>query len=511
MPPENGAGVKRIELPIDGMHCASCAAAIERRLRHEPGVTEAAVNVATNRATVAYDEELTGPTALIAAVEDAGYEVARLTTSFPVEGITCSACVARIEKALARAPGVVSAAVNFATRVATVAYLAGIVTPDDLHAVVRDAGYEVPVEEQPATVGEAPEAVDVQRSRSERELAGLRRDLRVAGGLGLVVVLISHLSLFIHLMPGPFATGTAWLLLVLASIVQFGPGRRFYVGAWGQLRHRSADMNTLIVLGTSAAWAYSVAVVLFPAPFMAAGDGAMTILHLLFFDTSVVIIALILLGRYFEARARSRASDAIRKLMGLQAKTARVLRDGVPVDIPLAQVRPGDLVQVRPGEKVPVDGTVTDGRSTLDESMLTGESIPVEKSAGDAVIGATLNRTGTFVFRAERVGGDTVLAQIIRLVEQAQGGKAPIQRLADTVAGVFVPVVLVIALVTLVIWTLVAPFSVALVHFVAVLIIACPCALGGWPRRRRSWSGQAAPRRWASSSRAARCWNARMR
>ncbi|HEY3379628.1 MAG TPA: heavy metal translocating P-type ATPase [Armatimonadota bacterium] len=483
--------MKRIDIPIEGMHCASCASAIERRLQKEPGVNIGTVNFATQTATVAYDEAVTNLPQLMAAVRDAGYEVSLLTTSFPVEGITCSACVARVEKALLRTNGIVSASVNFATRVATVRYLAGVVTPPDMHQVVRDAGYDVMLTTQPETVGEPADAVDFQRQRNERELQALRRDLWIAGSLGVVVMLVSHLELFgITTFP---AHATAWLLLLLSSIVQFGPGWRFYVGAWKGLKHFSADMNTLIALGTSAAWLYSAMAVLLPHWFlsrtMSADHTAGSILHLLYFDTSVVIIALILLGRYFEARARNRTSDAIRKLMGLQAKTARVLRDGQLIDLPIAQLYPGDLVVVRPGEKVPVDGEVTEGRSTVDESMLTGESLPVPKGHGDTVIGATLNRTGSFTFCVQRVGKDTMLAQIIRLVEQAQGGKAPIQRLADRVSGIFVPVVLLIALLTLLAWGLFVPDAyllahqqtrmvAALLHFVAVLIIACPCALG---------------------------------
>jgi len=477
--------VKRIDIPVEGMHCASCAMNIERRLNREPGVVSANVNYANQVATIEYDEGQKDVAALVAAIQDAGYEVSALTTMFPVGGMTCASCVARVEKALKRVPGVVTAAVNLATNQATVSYLAGVVTPDTLHRAVIDAGFEVPVEPQPETVGDSSEQVDYQRQRTEREVAVLRRDLWIAGVLGAVVLIVSHLELFIRVLPDPLVMPVAWLLFLLASIVQFGPGWRFYVGTWKGLKHASADMNTLIALGTTAAWAYSGIAILFPDYFMraamAGGAGEMpNIIHLLYFDTSVVIIALILLGRFFEARARGHTSDAIRKLMGLQAKTARVLRDGQPVEIPIAQVRPGDLVLVRPGEKVPVDGTVTDGRSAVDESMLTGESLPVEKHPGDAVIGATLNRTGAFTFRAERVGGETVLAQIIRLVEQAQGSKAPIQRLADVVAGIFVPIVLGIAFVTLVVWLL-APgptLVAALLHFVAVLIIACPCALG---------------------------------
>ena len=476
--------MKRIDIPVEGMHCASCAANIERRVNREPGVIAANVNFANQVAAVEYDEQLTDVAALIAAVRDAGYEVSALTTSFPVGGMTCASCVARVEKALGRVPGVVSAAVNLATNQATVSYLAGVAAPEDLHAAVREAGYDVPVEPRPKTVEIPSEEVDYQRRRDERELAVLRRDLWVAGVLGAIVLIVSHVEFIIRVLPESLITPTAWLLLLLASIVQFGPGWRFYVGAWKSLKHASADMNTLIALGTTAAWGYSAAAVIFSGPFTraamtSAGGMAPNLIHLLYFDTSVVIIALILLGRFFEARARSHTSDAIRKLMGLRAKTARVLRDGRPLEIPIAQVRPGDLVVVRPGEKVPVDGTVTEGGSAVDESMLTGESLPVEKHPGDAVIGATLNRTGTFTFRAERVGRETVLAQIIRLVEQAQGSKAPIQRLADVVAGIFVPIVLAVAFLTLLVWLLVGATPVtALLHFVAVLIIACPCSLG---------------------------------
>jgi Cu+-exporting ATPase len=486
--------VKRIDIPVEGMHCASCAANIERRLAREPGVTTANVNYANQVAAVEYDEQQTDVARLAAAVEDAGYEVSGLTAVFPVEGMTCASCVARVEKALQRVPGVVEASVNLATNQATVTYLAGVVAPPELHDAVRAAGYDVPVEPQPETVDIPSDEVDYQRERARRELAVLRRDLWIAGVLGAIVLIVSHLELIIGVLSPPLIMPIAWLLFLLASVVQFGPGWRFYVGTWKGLKHLTADMNTLIALGTTAAWAYSAVAVIFPDLFthaaMAGGAGEMAnIIHLLYFDTSVVIIALILLGRFFEARARSHTSDAIRKLMGLQAKTARVQRNGELIEIPIEQVQPGDLVQVRPGESVPVDGTVTEGASAVDESMLTGESLPVEKHPGDTVIGATLNRTGAFTFRAERVGRETVLAQIIRLVEQAQGSKAPIQRLADVVAGIFVPIVLVIAVITLLVWLFIVPEGyfaaaattrtiAALLHVVAVLIIACPCALG---------------------------------
>jgi Cu+-exporting ATPase len=410
--------------------------------------------------------------------------VAEQLTSFPVEGISCSACVARIEKVLNRTDGVLSATVNFATRITTVHYLAGMITPQALRQAVREIGYEVPEEDAAVPAGGDQAAADPRQRSQARELSRLRRDLLIAVALTVVVMAISHLALFGIAPFPPFFT--AWGLLLLSGIVQFGAGWRFYRGAWAALRHRAADMNTLIALGTSAAWGYSVAVVLLPHIFMRMTGGTMGVVHLLYFDTSAMIVTLILLGRYFEARARTRSSAAIHTLMGLQVKTARVWRGDSLEDIPIAQVRVGDRLLVRPGEKIPVDGEVSEGRSTVDESMLTGEAIPVEKEPGAMVIGATLNRSGALTVRVLRVGDETVLAQIIRLVAQAQEGKAPIQRIADQIASIFVPVVLGVAAVTLLVWLFVVPASVlgearlmaALLHFVAVLIIACPCALG---------------------------------
>lgn len=479
--------MKRITLPVEGMHCASCASAIERRLGNEAGVLSSAVNLAMQSVTVEYDESLTTPGKIVLAIQYSGYVVPLASTTFPIEGITCSACVARIEKALSRTDGIISAVVNFATRNATVQYVEGQLTPDAIHQVVRDTGYEVPEITRATAEDDLLTPFDAQRQRAEREVSRLRKDVLFSAVLALLVMVISHLELlgFSHLP----VLATSWLLLLLASVVQFGPGWRFYVSAWKNLLHLTADMNTLIALGTSAAWFYSVLVVIhadwFITPHMR--QHGMNPLHMLYFDTSVVIITLILLGRFFEARARNRTSETIRKLMGLQARTARVHRDGALVDIPISQVQIGDVIVVRPGEKIPVDGEVIDGLSTVDESMLTGEAIPVVKQAGDNVIGATMNATGSFTFQAKRVGKETMLAQIIRLVEQAQEGKAPVQRLADRVSAVFVPVVLAIALITLLCWLVFIPegylggqshLAAALLHFVAVLIIACPCALG---------------------------------
>ena len=461
----------QLTLPIEGMHCASCAANIERRLRREPGVVDVAVNYATGRALVTCAAAECQTTALVEAIEEIGYSVPRVEASFPIEGMSCASCVARIEKALLRSNGVLAASVNLATGIATIQYLPASVSLPELHSVVTDLGFAVP---EVRTDADSDETV-AQISREATSLHRLRISVYQAAVLGGLVMLLSHLGLFgITFLSD---TLTAWLLLFFASIVQFGPGWRFYVGAWKGLRHWSADMNTLIALGTSAAWLYSAVIVLFPHAVHGMDKG---VLHHLYFDTSVMIIALILLGRYFETRARNRASDAVRKMMGLRANTARVMRDGLLEEIPIAQVIVGDVISVRPGEKIPVDGMVLEGNSSVDESMITGESIPVEKQAGDTVIGATLNRFGSLTFRATRIGNDTLLAQIIRLVEQAQGGKAPIQRLADRVSAIFVPVVLLIALLTLASWLVFAPGqpTTAMVHFVSVLIIACPCALG---------------------------------
>jgi Cu+-exporting ATPase len=457
----------RLDVGIQGMHCASCVSAVEEALRAVPGVREADVNLAAERGTARYDPAVATPAAVVAAIREAGYrpgvEGARIT----VRGMSCASCVGAVERALRAAPGVLSADVNLATGVATVAFLPAMTSPADLRRVVREAGYEP----QEATAGDA--ATDRERVAREREVAALRWKLCIAAGLTVPVVLGSFPDWFPWL-PAPLTS--FWTLLLLATPVQFWAGAQFYRGAWAALRRGGADMNSLIAVGTSAAYGYSLAMTVAPGFFRARG-----VVPAVYFDTSAVIVTLILLGRLLEAVARGRTSEAIKRLVGLQAKTARVVRDGREADVPVADVRRGDLVVVRPGEKIPVDGIVRAGASAVDESMLTGESLPVEKRPGDAVVGATLNRTGTFRFEATRIGRETVLAQIIRLVEEAQGSKAPIQRLADYVASIFVPAVLGIALATFGLWAALGPppaFLFGLLSFVAVLIIACPCALG---------------------------------
>jgi len=386
-------------------------------------------------------------------------KAATLKTTFAVAGMSCASCVSRVEKSLQGLPGVVSVSVNLASNRAVVEHTGDADIPGMLRAVA-DAGYEI----------EAAEAEEGRAdASSQREMIELRNQFVFSLCVAAVVMALS--------MTG--ALDYAWkpyLLWALATPVQFWAGLRFYRGAWGALKHGSADMNTLIAVGTSAAYLYSVAVVLFPHFFAEAGMG-----HGLYFDTSCMIIALILMGRYLESRAKGQTSEAIEKLIGLRPNRATAIRDGKEVDVPVEEVAAGDILLVKPGEKVPVDGIVSEGYSTVDESMLTGESMPVEKKAGDGVTGATLNMTGSFRFRATRVGRDTVLAQIIRLVDEAQGSKAPIQRLADIIAGYFVPAVIAIAVITFFIWLIIGPqptFTYALLNFVAVLIIACPCALG---------------------------------
>jgi P-type Cu+ transporter len=406
--------------------------------------------------------------------------------TFPVTGMTCASCVRRIEKALGRVEGVQQANVNLATEKAHVVFDPDRTSVADMRAAVERAGYSIGDTPQESTArtevpeqgggasAEAhtpePSTPDTQDLERQREIDDLKRKWTISLAAGLAMMAVMYLPLNIPM------DVLAPLLLIVASVVQFWAGRPIYQAAWAAARHGGTNMNTLIAVGTSVAYAYSAFVTLWPRLAMDWGFPQ----HL-YFETGVIIIALILLGRWLEARAKKQTGAAIKALMGLQAKTARVIRDGIERDIPIETVQVGDLVRVRPGEKVPVDGVLEEGRSALDESMLTGESLPIEKSPGDQVIGATLNKTGSFVFRAEKVGRDTALAQIVRLVEQAQGSKAPMQRLADRISEVFVPAILVLSLLTFVGWMVLGPeprLTMALQAAIAVLIIACPCALG---------------------------------
>lgn len=475
---------KEISLPVTGMTCASCVRRVERGLGKLDGVSEAQVNLATEQATIQYDARRVQPAALVEAVERSGYGVITERVELPITGMTCASCQLRVERALRKVDGVIDAQVNLATESASVSFAPGATDPLALARAVEDAGYGV------IQTADAAEPEDVEANARRAELADRRRKLWLAVALGLPLLILSMARDFGLLAPWltpawaaieeqmshggtviehypAYADRLNWLFWALATPVQFVSGAGFYRNAWRALRHRTANMDTLVALGSSAAYGYSVVVML---------TGATG--HV-YFETAAVIIALILAGKYLESRAKAQTSQAIRALLDLQAKTARVLRAGQEVEVPVSAVRAGEIVAVRPGEKIPVDGVITTGRSTVDESVLTGESMPVEKAAGDSVTGATINRSGAFQMRATRIGKDTVLAGIVRLVQQAQGSRAPVQQLVDRVSAVFVPVVLLIALATFVVWYVATGDAArALVFAVAVLVIACPCALG---------------------------------
>jgi len=485
-----------VSLPITGMTCASCVRRVEKSLTKVAGVQEASVNLATEKAKVVYDPSMVTLDQLAGAVTKAGYGVSELPSEQPaatttvigtvptdgelmfgVEGMTCASCVRRVEKALAKVDGVQEASVNLATEQARVLFDPARVERAQLEQAISRAGYGVRDVEEPAvaaggmaqsqpTSGEA--ALNRHERDRQREMDDLKRKWQVSLVIGVIMMALMYLPL-------PISMSTlAPLLLIAATIVQFWAGRVFYTAAWAAAKHGSTNMNTLVAVGTSVAYGYSAFVTLWPEQTAEWGFP-----FDLYYETAVIIVGLILLGRWMEARAKKQTSAAIKALMGLQAKTARVVRNGVEQDIAIEAVIAGDLVRVRPGEKVPVDGEIVEGASALDESMLTGESLPVEKTTGDQVIGATINKTGSFVFRATKVGKDTTLAQIVRLVEEAQGSKAPMQRLADTISSYFVPIVLVLAALTFGVWLIFGPsLTFAITTLISVLIIACPCALG---------------------------------
>lgn len=472
---EKTASLETAILDLGGMTCSSCAVRIEKALSHLPGVTKAAVNLATEQARVEFDPSQADPQQLIRAVEQEGYEAkvriveaghtARFNAdatppqqkiNLDITGMHCASCVAAIEEALKTVPGVRSASVNLATEKALVEVDGDKTSTEALVRAVADAGYgATPAASQLRARGEAEER-DRKRHAEDRVL---RRDMWLAVILSIPVAAISMLMV-------RFAYVNQ-MLLVLTLPVWAYTGRRFHLNALRLARHGSANMDTLVSLGTSAAFIWSVVAMLTGKPDQA------------YFDSAAVIITLILVGKTLESRAKRRASDAIRALMDLQPATARVERNGAIVELPVDQVRVGDVVVVRPGEKVPVDGTVVEGTTGVDESLLTGESLPVEKLPGSEVIGGTVNGTGAIRYSATRVGEDTTLAEIIRVVEAAQGSKAPMQRLADQVAGVFVPIVMGIALVTFGLHLAIRhDFATAIINAVAVLVIACPCAMG---------------------------------
>jgi Cu+-exporting ATPase len=465
--------MKDVQIGIQGMTCASCVGRVERALRKVDGVADASVNLATERAVVSFEPEQTNVEKLVEAVEATGYTPLVSEATFTIGGMTCASCVGRIERALKKKEGILDATVNLATERAVIRYLPDAVTPAQLKAAVRDTGYEILDE------AEGQDRVDAEREAREREVKALRRSVIVAAVFTTPLVLLVMLTMFFPALEERLmevvSMQTVFLVsFILATVVQFGPGLRFYTKGWPGLRHGSPDMNTLVMIGTTAAYGYSVVATFFPQLLPASA------VHV-YYEASAAIITLILLGKYLEALAKGRSSEAIRKLLSLQAKTARVVRGDQEMEIPIEEVTPGDVVLVRPGEKIPVDGQVRDGASFVDESMITGEPVPVRKSAGDEVVGGTINKTGSFRFAATKVGADTVLSQIIKMVEDAQGSKVPIQALVDKVVNYFVPVVLGIAVVTFAVWFFFGPqpaLTFALVNTVAVLIIACPCAMG---------------------------------
>ncbi|MDR3064844.1 MAG: heavy metal translocating P-type ATPase [Comamonas sp.] len=465
------------ELSVEGMTCASCVGRVERALRKVPGVQEAVVNLATEKASLTVADPAQAAAILpqaVAAIEKAGYAVPSQSVDLQVGGMTCASCVGRVERALRKVPGVQDAVVNLATERASV-QLQGGVTVGALIAAIEKAGYEA----QPVahSVGAAGEDATTERQAQERE--SLKRSLIFATVFALPVFLLEmggHMvPAFHHWIAGSIGTQNSWYLqCALTAVVLFGPGRRFFEKGVPALLRAAPDMNSLVAVGTSAAFAYSV-VATFVPQWLPAGTVNV------YFEAAAVIVALILLGRFLEARAKGNTSEAIRRLVQLQAKTARVRKGGQVQEVDIAQVRAGDLIEVRPGERIPVDGEVVEGRSFVDESMISGEPVPVEKAEGAEVVGGTVNQNGALAFRATKVGADTLLAQIIRMVEQAQGSKLPIQALVDKITMWFVPAVMAAALLTFVIWLVWGPdpaLSFALVNAVAVLIIACPCAMG---------------------------------
>lgn len=464
---------KTIALPVEGMTCAMCVERVGSALHDVDGVDEANVNLATGQARV---QAATGvsPVTLRDAVEDAGYDVPLTTHTFDIEGMTCAACVQRVEHALREEDGVIDASVNLATNRATAQVVPRTITRQALQQAIEDAGYEVV---RPSSDTEDPQ--EAQANARRRERTRLRQSLLIAA---LATIPLFVLDMGTMLVPAFDALvqqvvseqGLRVLFFGLASIVQFGPGLRFYRKGWPALRAGMPDMNTLVMLGTTAAYGYSVVATFLPG-ILPEGTA-----HV-YFEASAVIITLILVGKYLEALAKGRTSEAMKQLLQLQARTARVVRGDTTEEVPVDAVQPGDEVLVRPGEKIPVDGKVTRGASYVDESMVTGEPVPAEKSEGDEVVGGTINKTGSFHYEATRVGADTVLAQIIRMVEDAQASKVPIQGMADRVVHYFVPTVMTAATLTFVGWMLFGPapaLTFALVAAVSVLIIACPCAMG---------------------------------
>ncbi|AJI23509.1 copper-translocating P-type ATPase [Priestia megaterium] len=472
---------KEATLQITGMTCAACSNRIEKGLKKIEGVKEANVNLALERSTIIFDPSKTSPQAFEEKIEKLGYGVVSEKVEFAITGMTCAACSTRIEKGLNKLEGVTKASVNLALETASVEYSPSQIAPQDITQRVEKLGYGAKLKS---------EEKEEEQSYREKELSKQKGKFWFSFILSvpLLWAMVSHFT-FTSFIPLPHMLMNPWVQLALATPVQFVVGKQFYVGAFKALRNKSANMDVLVALGTSAAYFYSLYFSL-----KSLGSSAHT--NQLYYETSAILITLILLGKLFEANAKGRSSEAIKKMMGLQAKTAVVIRGGAEVEIPVEEVQKGEVIFIKPGEKVPVDGEIIEGQSALDESMLTGESVPVDKNIGDKVIGATLNKNGFLKIKATNVGRETALAQIIKVVEEAQGSKAPIQRLADYISGIFVPIVVGIALLTFFVWYIwIAPgeFAPALEKLIAVLVIACPCALGlATPTSIMAGSGRAA-------------------
>ncbi|AIQ62124.1 ATPase P [Paenibacillus stellifer] len=469
-------------LQITGMTCSACAARIEKGLSRMEGVSRANVNLALEQAAVGFDPSVVDVPKLEEKIRSLGYDTVKETANFDISGMTCAACSARIEKVLGRMPGIAEVNVNLALETAHVEYTPSMVTPQDIIAKVDSIGYKASLKkDSEETSGRKGE--EIRRKRNKWIVSAVL-------SLPLLWAMVGHFS-FTSWIPVPELFMNPWFQLALSTPVQFIIGWQFYVGAYKALRNGSANMDVLVALGTSAAYFYSLYLTL-DSLSMSGMNHAVE----MYYETGAILITLILVGKWFEALAKGRSSDAIRSLMGLQAKSAVVIRDGAEISIPVENVVIGDIVLVKPGTKIPVDGQVVEGISSVDESMLTGESIPVDKGPGDTVIGATVNKNGALKIEARKVGRDTALAQIIRVVEEAQGSKAPIQRVADVISGIFVPIVVGIAALTFIVWYLWgAPgqFAEALEKAIAVLVIACPCALGlATPTSIMAGSGRAA-------------------
>ena len=473
---DRSAGIRRIELPVSGLTCSKCVEKLERVLKGVPGVKTATVNLRAGRAFVDYEPATATISMLREAIKAAGYRTETSKTKFKIEGITCASCVTKIEDALCHTAGVLSANVGIGTEEAVVEYLPSVADVGAIKGAVASAGYEVVEAPAPSSQTEA----DREAEEREREYKSLMRKWWFGAAVGSFTMIMSYPWLFPVLRdwfpPESHSLWYVWAGMGIAALAVITySGWHFFTGAWQALKHRSANMHTLIALGTGIAWIYSTIALLFPQIFPSA------VVTDVYYDVTVVVIALVDLGLAMELKAKGRTSEAIKKLIGLQAKTARVVRDGKEVDIPVEEVLVGDVVVVRPGEKIPVDGDIIDGSSAVDESMVTGESLPVEKKVGDEVIGATINKTGAFKFSATKVGKDTALANIIRMVQDAQGSKVPVQRIVDVVSGYFTPSVAILSILGFMIWYTFGPeprLAFALIVAVTTLIIACPCALG---------------------------------